>query len=73
MSNENNVLSFKAKTKAPNTITINFDNSETFTYTLISGDNVTFDNMYPTMATTVNNNLASDLTTTTHDAGDDNA
>lgn len=73
MSNENNVLSFKAKTKAPNTITINFDNSETFTYTLSSGDNVTFDNMHPTMATTVSNNFASDLTTTTYDAGNDNA
>ncbi len=73
MRNENNVLSFKAKNKAPNTITINFDNSETFTYRLSSGDNVTFDNMYPTMATTVSNNLDSDLTTITYDAGNDNA
>ena len=73
MSNEDNVLSFKAKTEAPNTITINFGNSETFTYTLSSGDNATFDNMYPTMATTVNNNFASDLTTTGCNAGEENA
>ena len=61
MSNDSNVLTFKAKNKAPETITISFGSSQPFTYTLSSGENLNFDTMNTTMATV--NNSASDFTT----------
>ena len=64
MEYKNNVFTLNTKSIAPDKITISFNNSETFTYTLSSGENIDFTGAYTTMAT-MNSNPPSEVVTTT--------
>jgi hypothetical protein len=73
MEYKNNVFTLNTKSKVPDTITISFNNSEAYTYTLSSSDNIDFTGAYTTMAT-MNSNSPSeiDLTTSQLEFHDDN-
>jgi hypothetical protein len=73
MEYKNNVFTLNTKSKVPDTINISFNNSEAYTYTLSSSDNIDFTGAYTTMAT-MNSNSPSeiDLTTSQLEFHDDN-
>jgi hypothetical protein len=60
MEYKNNVFTLNTKNIAPDTITISFNNSEPFTYTL-SSDNINLTSIHNTM----NSNPSSEVITTT--------
>ena len=60
MEYKNNVFTLNTKSIAPDTITISFNNSETYTYNL-SSDNINLTSLYNTM----NSNPPSEVITTT--------
>ena len=73
MEYKNNVFTLNTKNKAPDTITISFNNSEAYTYTLSSSDNIDFTGAYTTMATMSSNSPSEiDLTTSQLEFHDDN-
>jgi len=59
MEYKNNVFTLNTKSIAPDTITISFNNSETYTYNL-SSDNINLTSLYNTM----NSNPPSEVITT---------
>ena len=61
MEYKNNVFTLNTKNTAPDKITISFNNSETYTYTLSSSDNINLTSLYNTM----NSNPHSEIVTTT--------
>ena len=60
MEYKNNVFTLNTKITAPDKITISFNNSETYTYTLSSSDNINLTSLYNTM----NSNPPSEIVTT---------
>ncbi len=60
MEYKNNVFTLNTKSIAPDTITISFNNSETYTYNL-SSDNINLTSLHNTM----NSNPSSEVITTT--------
>lgn len=63
MEYKNNVFTLNTKSNVPETITISFNNSESYTYTLSSGENIDFTGAYTTMAT-MSSNTPSEIVTT---------
>ena len=60
MEYKNNVFTLNTKNTVPDKITISFNNSETYTYTLSSSDNINLTSLYNTM----NSNPPSEIVTT---------